>query len=161
METKDKIVSFESGISIVNQWKKSKLQVVFTNGCFDILHLGHIDYLEKARNEGDRLIVGLNTDASIIKIKGPDRPIVNENARARLLASMYFVDLIIAFDEETPLKLIQSLKPDILIKGNDYDIKNIVGADFVLENGGSVRTIELVEGYSTSSIIEKIKRQEI
>ena len=161
METKDKIVSFESGISIVNQWKKSKLQVVFTNGCFDILHLGHIDYLEKARNEGDRLIVGLNTDASIIKIKGPDRPIVDENARARLLASMYFVDLIIAFDEETPLKLIQSLKPDILIKGNDYDIKNIVGADFVLENGGSVRTIELVEGYSTSSIIEKIKRQEI
>ena len=161
METKDKIVSFESGISIVNQWKKSKLQVVFTNGCFDILHFGHIDYLEKARNEGDRLIVGLNTDASIIKIKGPDRPIVNENARARLLASMYFVDLIIAFDEETPLKLIQSLKPDILIKGNDYDIKNIVGADFVLENGGSVRTIELVEGYSTSSIIEKIKRQEI
>lgn len=161
METRDKIVNLETGISKVSQWKQAGLQIVFTNGCFDILHLGHIDYLEKARREGDRLIIGLNTDASIKKIKGPDRPIVDENARARLLASMYFIDLIVPFEEETPLKLIQSLNPDILVKGNDYDIKNIVGADFVLKNGGSVRTLDLVKGYSTSAIIEKIKKQKI
>ena len=161
METRDKIVSLESGILKVALWKQAGLRIVFTNGCFDILHLGHIDYLEKARLEGDRLILGLNTDASIRKIKGPGRPIVNENARARVLASMYFVDLIVPFDEETPLMLIESLNPDILVKGKDYDIKNIVGADFVLKNGGSVRTIDLVEGYSTSAIIEKIKKQKI
>jgi len=161
METRDKIVSLESGILKAAQWKQAGLRIVFTNGCFDILHLGHIDYLEKARLEGDRLILGLNTDASIRKIKGPERPIVDENARARLLASMYFVDLIVPFDEETPLMLIETLNPDILVKGKDYDIKNIVGADFVLKNGGSVRTIDLVEGYSTSAIIEKIKKQKI
>jgi rfaE bifunctional protein nucleotidyltransferase chain/domain len=131
---------------------------VFTNGCFDILHLGHLDYLEKSRNFGDKLVIGLNTDRSVSQLKGSNRPVNNEYARARMLAAMSFVDLVIAFDEETPLELIQKVKPDILIKGKDYSIDNIVGAEFVLENGGEVKTIELLEGYSTTEIIKKIKK---
>ena len=131
--------------------------VVFSNGCFDILHAGHIDYLEKARQKGDKLVVGLNTDKSVTEIKGPTRPIVDEYSRSRILAALEFVDLIMLFDEQTPINLIKSIKPDVLVKGKDYDISNIVGADFVLQNGGKVETIELTEGLSTTNVISKIK----
>jgi rfaE bifunctional protein nucleotidyltransferase chain/domain len=131
---------------------------VFTNGCFDILHLGHLDYLEKSRDLADKLVVGLNTDKSVRQLKGPGRPINNEYARARMLAAMSFVDLVIAFNEETPLELIKKVKPDILVKGKDYEVENIVGAEFVIGNGGEVKTIELKKGYSTTDIINKIKK---
>src|SRR5690606_8770159 len=133
-------------------------RIVFTNGCFDIVHLGHIDYLEKARALGDKLVLGLNTDASVSALKGAARPVVDETARARLMAAMEFVDAVILFSEPTPLQLIQTISPDILVKGDDYTVENIVGADFVTSNGGEVKTIPLVKGYSTSTIIEKIRR---
>ena len=140
------------------KWKSNKKQIVFTNGCFDIIHLGHVDYLEKARQKGDVLVVGLNSDGSVRRIKGAERPVFDEHTRSRLLAAMAFVDAVIIFEDETPYQLIKTIKPDILIKGKDYSISNIVGADLVLNNGGKVLTIDLVEGYSSSKIINKIKR---
>lgn len=154
--TSDKIVSKEKALMLIKEWKK-KGKVVFTNGCFDILHLGHADYLEKAKNLGDKLIIGLNTDQSIQKIKGPERPITDQYSRARVIAALGFADAVILFDEETPHDLISYLKPDILVKGDDYTMENIVGADVVLQNGGTVKTVSLVKGYSTSNIINKIK----
>jgi rfaE bifunctional protein nucleotidyltransferase chain/domain len=156
MPTADKIYSLDSLIDKRKEWKDQK--VVFTNGCFDILHLGHVDYLEKAASKGDKLIVALNTDASVSKLKGPTRPVNNENARARIIAALAFVDAVIFFSEDTPLSLIKQLKPDILVKGSDYKISNIVGANIVIENGGKVETIDLVEGYSTTNIINKINQ---
>ncbi|MFT6035970.1 MAG: rfaE bifunctional protein nucleotidyltransferase chain/domain, partial [Marivirga sp.] len=152
-----KILNQEQIASKVASWKKTGTKTVFTNGCFDILHLGHIDYLEKAAEMGDKLIVAINTDTSVKKLKGASRPINNEIARARLLAALAFVDAVTFFSEDTPIKLITRLLPDVLIKGSDYEIGNIVGADIVLQNGGSVETIALVEGYSTSQIIKQIK----
>jgi D-glycero-beta-D-manno-heptose 1-phosphate adenylyltransferase len=157
MATAEKIVSLTTAMNKRAQWKHSGEKVVFTNGCFDILHLGHVDYLEKARQLGTRLIVGLNTDHSIRRLKGKDRPMVVENARARVIAALAFVDLVVFFDEDTPLCLIEQLSPDILVKGDDYTIENIVGAKFVISNGGSVETIPLVKGFSTTQLIEKIK----
>jgi len=156
MPTSDKIYSKESLKPIVEKWK-TEGEVVFTNGCFDILHLGHVDYLEKARALGSRLIVGLNTDASVKRLKGPTRPVVDENARTRVMASLAFVDAVILFDEDTPFDLISFIKPDILVKGDDYTIDKIVGADVVMENGGEVKTVPLVKGYSTTDVITKIK----
>jgi D-glycero-beta-D-manno-heptose 1-phosphate adenylyltransferase len=129
-----------------------------SNGCFDIVHLGHIDYLEKARALGQRLVLGLNTDASVSCIKGPLRPVVNEYARARLMAALEFVDAVTLFGEPTPLELIEAIRPDVLVKGDDYTVATIVGADFVLARGGRVETVALVPGYSTSSLIERIKQ---
>ncbi len=157
MKTSDKILSREQLAALLPDWKK-KGKVVFTNGCFDILHLGHVDYLEKARNLGEKLVVGLNTDASVQRLKGPDRPICDQTSRAHVMASLEFVDAVILFDEETPLELISFVKPDILVKGNDYTIENIVGADVVMKNGGSVETVPLVNGYSTTNVIKKIKQ---
>lgn len=157
MESKDKIVSREELAQKVRQWQSEGKKVVFTNGCFDILHIGHVDYLEKARQLGDKLVLGLNTDASVSRIKGPQRPIVQENSRSRVIAALGFVDAVSFFDEETPKEMIEAVKPDILVKGNDYLAENIVGADFVVKNGGKVMTIPLVEGYSTTNIITKIK----
>ena len=157
MPTIDKIVSLSQGIKQANDWKKLKIKVVFSNGCFDILHAGHVEYLEKARQKGDKLIVGLNSDRSVSELKGPSRPVVDEISRSRILASLEFVDLVVIFDELTPIKLIESIRPDILVKGKDYEISNIVGADFVLQNGGKVETIELTKGFSTTNVIGKIK----
>ncbi len=157
-ETAQKILSIEDAKQRVLEWKREGKRIVFTNGCFDIVHLGHIDYLEKARALGDKLVLGLNTDASVSALKGPARPVVDETARARLMAAMEFVDAVILFSEPTPLQLIQTISPDILVKGDDYTVENIVGADFVTSNGGEVKTIPLVKGYSTSTIIEKIRR---
>lgn len=156
--TESKIRSRAEAIQQAEQWHAEGQQLVFTNGCFDIVHLGHIDYLERARALGDKLILGLNTDASVSCIKGPLRPVVNEYARARLMAALAFVDLVTLFGEPTPLELIDLLKPDILVKGDDYSVSTIVGADLVLARGGRVETIPLVPGYSTTALIEKITK---
>lgn len=156
--TSKKIVNLEQAIEIRNQWELNKETVVFTNGCFDILHLGHVDYLEKAKEKGSKLILGLNSDSSVKKLKGENRPINSEMARARILAALEFIDLIIIFSEETPLNLIVQLKPNVLVKGGDYSLENIVGAKEVLAMGGKVETIEFVENYSTTNIINKIQQ---
>lgn len=157
MTSSAKIMTKEALNERLTEWKKEG-KVVFTNGCFDILHLGHVDYLEKARNLGNKLIVALNTDQSVQRIKGSDRPICVQESRTRVMAALEFVDAVILFDEETPYELISYLKPDILVKGNDYTVETIVGADIVLKNGGSVETIPLVNGFSTTHVIEKIKK---
>jgi rfaE bifunctional protein nucleotidyltransferase chain/domain len=157
MNTAAKIMRLDEAITQVADWQRAGQSVVFTNGCFDIVHLGHIDYLEKARALGDRLVLGLNTDASVSRLKGPSRPVVDEYARARLMAALSFVDTVILFDEPTPQELIEALKPDILVKGDDYSVETIVGSDFVLNHGGEVKTVSLVPGYSTTALIEKIK----
>ncbi len=155
--TQGKIHELDNLLALVEKWKMNGERIVFTNGCFDIVHLGHIDYLEKARNLGQRLIVGINSDDSVKHLKGNSRPVVVEYARLRMISAMEFVDAVILFDEETPAVLIKNILPDILVKGDDYTIDNIVGADIVIKNGGSVKTIELVKGYSTSNIIKFIK----
>jgi rfaE bifunctional protein nucleotidyltransferase chain/domain len=138
-------------------WRLKEEKIVFTNGVFDLLHTGHITYLTKAAELGKRLVIGLNTDASVKRLKGPDRPVNDENSRALLLAALFFVDAIVMFDEDTPLSLITELLPDILVKGADYTIDNIVGAKEVIANGGEVKTIDFVAGFSSTSIIQKIK----
>ena len=153
----DKIFhSRESLVKVRDQWKHRQEKVVFTNGCFDILHLGHMDYLSKAADLGDRLIIGVNTDESVSKIKGPNRPIIEEITRLTKLASFAFVDGVILFDEETPIELIKSVRPDVLVKGGDYKINTIVGADFVKQNGGNVIVIPFLEGHSSTNYINKI-----
>jgi D-glycero-beta-D-manno-heptose 1-phosphate adenylyltransferase len=155
--TENKIHTRQSLIEQVEIWQSEGKKIVFTNGCFDIVHLGHIDYLEKARNLGDKLVLGLNTDASVRRLKGETRPVVNEYARSRMMSALEFVDAVVLFDEPTPLELIETVKPDILVKGDDYSLETIVGADFVISKGGEVKTIALVKGYSTSLLIEKIR----
>lgn len=139
------------------EWRAQGRKVVFTNGCFDLLHLGHVDYLEQARHLGDALVVGLNTDESVSRLK-PGRPIQDETARARILASLAFVDAVVLFGEPTPLVLIDLVQPNVLVKGNDYAIDGIVGHELVLNRGGQVLTVPLVPGYSTSRIVERILR---
>lgn len=156
--TESKILTREQAIQRADQWRAEGQQIVFTNGCFDIVHLGHIDYLEKARHLGDRLILGLNTDASVSCVKGPLRPVVDEYARARLMAAFEFVDAVVLFGEPTPIELIEVIQPDVLVKGNDYTVATIVGADFVLGRGGRVETVALVPGYSTTKLIDRIKQ---
>lgn len=131
-------------------------KVVFTNGCFDVLHHGHISYLSQARDLGDCLVIGLNSDASVRRLKGANRPINGEQDRALLLAALQFVDYIIFFEEDTPYHLISLIVPDVLVKGGDYSIPQIVGADIVMQNGGSVQTIDFVEGYSSTQTIQKM-----
>jgi len=155
----DKICDLQKLKELVSAWKKEGKKVVFTNGVFDLLHIGHITYMAKASELGDKLIIGLNSDSSVKRIKGDDRPVNDENSRAALLAALFFVDAIVLFNEDTPINLITSLMPDILVKGADYDIENIVGAKEVLANGGEVKTISFVDGYSSTSIIQKIRNQ--
>jgi rfaE bifunctional protein nucleotidyltransferase chain/domain len=157
-ESARKIVALQEAKLQVKDWQHAGNRVVFTNGCFDLIHLGHVDYLEKARMLGDKLVIGLNTDDSVSRFKGPERPIQDQVSRARVLASMQFVDLVVFFNEDTPLNLISELIPNILVKGSDYLADNIVGADVVKKNGGVVKTIDFVPGYSTTRIVEKIKR---
>ncbi len=152
-----KILDRKTLTSLLAVWKFKGKKVVFTNGCFDILHLGHIDYLSKAKDLGDILLIGLNSDSSVSRLKGEGRPVVNEKARANLLASLFFVDAIVLFDEDTPYELIRTVQPSILVKGSDYKEEDIVGYDIVKANGGSIKTLDFLEGYSTSSIIEKLK----
>lgn len=140
-------------------WNFFGEKIVFTNGCFDILHLGHIDYLTKAKDLGDILIIGLNTDRSIKKIKGNSRPITDQKSRAMILASLSFVNAVVYFDEDTPLKLIKIVQPDVLVKGSDYKEENIVGYDIVKAKNGEIRTLDLLPGYSTSIIEKQIKKK--
>ena len=156
--SEDKIKSLPQAKKKVAEWKGKGQKVVFTNGCFDILHLGHIDYLEKARNLGDKLIIGLNSDDSVSRFKGPERPVQDQHSRARILAALQFTDMVVFFNENTPLALISELLPDVLVKGSDYLAENIVGAEVVKKHGGEVKTLDLVPGYSTTRIIEKIKK---
>lgn len=153
-----RIYSWESIDQMLSIWRFQHKKIVFTNGCFDILHLGHVDYLSKAADLGDILIVGINTDASVRRLKGPERPLNDEKARTILIASLHFVDAVVLFDQPTPYEIIQLVQPDVLVKGKDYKVDEIVGYDIVTKKGGSVETIELVEGYSTSGLINKIQR---
>ncbi len=157
-KTGDKIKDLKHAKELVREWKSQAKTIVFTNGCFDLLHLGHVDYLEKARSLGDKLVLGLNSDDSVSRFKGQNRPIQDQNSRSRVLAALQVVDLVVFFYEDTPLTLISEIQPNILVKGSDYLAENIVGADVVKKNGGVVKTIDFVSGYSTSKIIEKIKR---
>ncbi len=149
-----KIISLEEFLSKKNH---SKEIFVFTNGCFDILHSGHVQYLAEAKSLGDKLIVGLNSDNSVKRLKGPSRPINSENDRAIVLSALTSVDFVIIFDEDTPYKLINNIVPDILVKGGDWDINSIVGSDIVLKNGGIVKSLNFTEGKSTTNTINKIK----
>lgn len=154
---KDKIMTMDPLLLRVEEWKKQGHKIVFSNGCFDLLHPGHVDYLSKARDLGDKLIIGLNTDVSVRRLKGNNRPIFCEETRAIMLAAFYFVDAVILFDQPTPYQLISAILPDILVKGSDYSVDQIVGADIVIENGGQVDTLDFLPGFSSSSIIQKIK----
>lgn len=152
-----KILTKEQLKPILNVLKFQGKKIVFSNGCFDILHRGHIEYLAKAASLGNKMVIGLNTDASVRRIKGENRPVQDEISRAQVMAALHFVDFVVLFDEDTPFELINFLKPDILVKGSDYKEDEIVGADIVKKNGGKVHTIDLVAGYSTTSIIERSK----
>ncbi len=158
-QLKNKVVVKENAQRIVNGQRLKGRKIIFTNGCFDILHPGHVDYLTQARDLGNYLVLGLNTDNSVRRLnKAPNRPINNERARASVLAGLACVDLIVLFDEDTPLELIAFLNPDVLVKGNDWEVKNVVGYNIVKANGGDVVTIPLLEGFSTTKLIEKINK---
>lgn len=152
-----KIVSLTELNSLVNYWKGEGKKIVFTNGCFDLLHAGHITYLTEAASLGDILIIGLNSDDSVQRLKGPSRPVNNEITRSVILGSMSFIDAVVFFNEDTPLDLIKKVLPDVLVKGGDYKIEEIAGAKEVIENGGKVQVLSFLPGYSSSAIIDKIK----
>lgn len=152
----DKICDQQQLLELVSHWKASNQKIVFTNGCFDLLHAGHVTYLEAAKKTGDKLILGLNTDRSVSALKGPTRPVVHEGDRARVLAALASVDAVILFDEDTPLRLIDAIRPDVIVKGDDYTEAQVVGGKEVKSWGGSVKLIPLVQGRSTSNIIKKL-----
>ena len=157
--TDHKIISLEEIGSRVRSWRKESRKLVFTNGCFDILHSGHVRYLQTAAGFGDILLLGLNSDSSVRKLKGPRRPITTQADRAYLLSAVEAIDFIVIFDEETPARLIQSVNPDVLVKGGDYLPEDVVGYDTVTENGGFVKIVPYVEGKSTSGIVNSILEQ--
>ena len=150
--------SWKSIQSTVSQWKLVGEKIVFTNGCFDILHFGHIHYLAEASELGDRLVIGLNSEASVKRLKGEHRPINDEVTRQYLLAALEFVDGVVVFEEDTPLELIKTILPDVIVKGGDWKSEQIVGSDIVLANGGQVKSLVFKEGYSTTLIEEKIRK---
>lgn len=153
-----KIMTIDQAKAMMSAWKITGTTVAFTNGCFDILHPGHLFSIAQAAKEADYLIVGLNSDASIKRLKGPERPINNTESRALIIANLVLVDAVVVFEEDTPYELITTLLPDVLVKGGDYTIDNIVGAKEVIANGGKVIINPIVEGFSTTNIIEKIKK---
>ena len=154
---RQKIQTFDQIAATVRRWQAAGERVVFTNGCFDLLHFGHLHYLAAARDLGERLVVGLNSAASVRRLKGENRPINDEATRQTMLAALSFVDAVVTFDEDTPFDLIQIVLPNILVKGGDWQPSQIVGADIVLENGGQVLSLPFIEGYSTTRIEEKIR----
>ena len=153
------ILKFDKLRRYVNLWRSNGEKIVFTNGCFDLLHKGHLDLLRSAKKFGDRLIVGLNSDESIKRIKGEKRPYQTENIRATSLLKTTLASAITIFNQDTPIKVIKTINPDILVKGSDYQTSNIVGADFVISNGGKVKIIQLTPGYSTTKLIKKIDNE--
>lgn len=156
-DIQNKIQNWQAAAHTCQQWQAKEEKIVFTNGCFDLLHYGHLCYLAEARTLGNRLVIGLNSANSVQRLKGIHRPINDELTRQFTLASLAFVDLVVVFEEDTPLQLIKTLRPNILVKGGDYQIKEIVGATFVQQNGGQVSTLPFIEGYSTTNIEQKIK----
>ena len=154
-QIRSKIKTLDEIIAASENWQSQNKRIVFTNGCFDIVHLGHIDYLSRAADLADVLVIGVNTDASVSRIKGKNRPLQDELSRSTLLASFQFVEAVVLFDDDTPYELIKAIQPDVLVKGSDYKKADIVGADIVGDKGGKIVTIDFLDGYSTSSIIEK------
>ena len=157
-KVREKIITTDNLALKVSQWKKNKMKVAFTNGCFDILHLGHLEILTKSKEFGDRLIVAVNSDESVRKLKGKERPINDFQTRSNMLASFSFVDYVVEFSDDTPKKLIQIIKPDFLIKGGDYKKKDIVGNDIVSSYGGETIIIPLIDGLSSTNTINKINK---
>ena len=155
-KTGDKIKHISEAKATVKEWKSQGHKIVFTNGCFDLLHAGHVKYLQKARSLGDLLVLGLNSDASVRRLKGAKRPLIDQDERAHLLAALDCIDYVTVFDEDTPLELITALKPHILAKGGDYSLDGVVGRDVVESYGGRVELITFVDGKSTTNIIERI-----
>lgn len=154
-QIRSKIKTIDEIKALCDKWRSQNKKIVFTNGCFDIVHLGHIDYLSKAAELADILVIGVNTDASVSRIKGANRPLQDEVSRSVLLASLQFVDTIVLFGEDTPYELIRAVQPDVLVKGSDYKEEDIIGADIVRANNGEIITIDFLDGYSTSSVIAK------
>ena|SRR3989338_5724695 len=152
-----KIKTLPQAVTAIKKLKKMNKKIVFTNGCFDILHAGHVNYLSKAKSLGDILVIGLNSDSSVKKIKGKSRPVVSQTNRAILLAGLEAVDLVVIFNELTPLSIIKALKPDVLVKGGDWKKKDIVGSDFVESYGGAVKSLGYIKGLSTRGLISKIR----
>ena len=152
-----KILDKERLLVKLTDWKKENKKIVFTNGCFDLIHLGHIEVIARSADLGDILIIGLNTDNSIKRLKGKNRPIVEEISRAKQLAALEFVDAVVFFDQDTPIDLIKMINPNVITKGGDYNTDQVIGNDIVTQNDGEVVIIPLTQGYSTTSILEKIK----
>ena len=157
--TDDKIITFPEISKKVLKWRKDGHSLVFTNGCFDLLHAGHVWYLQRAANFGDILIIGLNSDSSVRKIKGPSRPIMSQTDRAFLLSAIEVIDCVIIFEEENPKRLIENIRPDVLVKGGDYLREEIIGSDIVEKNGGRVEVVNFLEGESTTRIVNLILEQ--
>ena len=157
-KVREKIITTDDLVLKVSQWKKNKMKVAFTNGCFDILHLGHLEILTKSKEFGDRLIVAVNSDESVRKLKGKERPINDFQTRSNILASFSFVDYVVEFSDDTPKKLIQKIKPNFLIKGGDYQKKDIVGNDILSSYGGETIIIPLIDGLSSTNTINKINK---
>lgn len=156
----NKIIFHKELPFLLSRWNFKGEKIVFTNGCFDIVHKGHIDYLSKAADLGTKMIVGVNTDNSVKRQgKSPNRPLQDEGSRSLLIAALHFVDLVVLFDEDTPLNLIETIEPDVLVKGSDYAIENIVGHKVVQKKGGEVKTIDFLEGYSTTRIVERAQNK--
>ncbi|WP_282016328.1 D-glycero-beta-D-manno-heptose 1-phosphate adenylyltransferase [Marinifilum flexuosum] len=157
---KDKIIfKKEDAFNLLQTWRFKDEKIVFSNGCFDIVHRGHLEYLASAASMGNKMIIGLNTDSSTQRLKGPTRPINDEYSRALLLASLGFVDMVILFEEDTPYNLIDFIQPDVLVKGSDYKAEDIVGYDIVKAKGGEIKTLDFIEGFSSTGIIKKIQRE--
>lgn len=154
---KSKIHTLSTIDEIVKKWKAQDLKIVFTNGCFDLLHYGHVHYLAEAKALGDKLIIGLNADDSVRRLKGENRPIKGEQSRKIILAALECVDIVILFSEDTPLRLVDLIRPHVIVKGGDWQAKDIVGADIVLADGGVVKSLPFVDGYSTTKLEQKIK----
>ncbi|MCP3928539.1 MAG: D-glycero-beta-D-manno-heptose 1-phosphate adenylyltransferase [Bacteroidetes bacterium] len=152
-----KIQSWEQAAQTIRQWKSNNQTIVFTNGCFDILHYGHLNYLARAADLGNKFIIGLNSTNSVKRLKGRHRPINDDNTRKFLLAGLLFVDAVVVFEQDTPLELIQLIVPDVLVKGGDWKASDIVGSEIVLADGGQVQSLPFIEGYSTTSIENKIR----
>lgn len=152
-----KLLSLEEMVRTVARWRLQGRTVVFTNGCFDILHAGHLDLLERAATMGDRLVVGLNSDGSVRRLKGQERPVNEEGFRARLLAALSIVDAVVVFGEDTPQAVIEAVLPDVLVKGGDYRAEDVVGAGVVAAHGGRVEIVDLTEGHSTTGLIGRIR----
>jgi rfaE bifunctional protein nucleotidyltransferase chain/domain len=155
----NKIYTLDRLMDEINNWKKQNKKIVFTNGCFDLIHLGHVELLARSSDLGDKLIVAINSDESIIKIKGINRPIIEEESRAKQIAALDFVDAVILFNQDNPIEIISLVIPDIITKGGDYKISNVVGHEIVRENNSSVVIIPLTQGYSTTSILDRIKNE--